>query len=88
MNVVHIEMPRPFTFTAKEYLTEAKAALEEAGHAYRQYDANPVFWRWLMQLSTPYSRGDCLAPFLGELPGENFWEGLAEMTRHLRDVST
>ena len=54
----------------------------------RQYDANPPYWRWLTQLSTPYSRGDCLAPVLESLPGDHFWETLAEITRHLRDVST
>ena len=59
MNVVHLELPRTFTFTVKEYLTEVKSDLEAGGHTFRQYDANPVFWRWLMQLSTPYSRGDC-----------------------------
>jgi hypothetical protein len=88
MNIVHIDMPRFFTFTVKEYLVEAKREVESAGHTYRQYDANPLHWRWLMQLSTPYSRGDCLAPFLESLPGEHFWEGLAEISRHLRDVST
>ena len=88
MNVVHIELPRGFTFTVKEYLTEVKRDLEAGGHAFRQYDANPVFWRWLMRLSTPYSPGDCLAPLLSMEPDDTFWPGVAEMQRHLRDVST
>ncbi|MGB8354879.1 MAG: radical SAM protein [Chthoniobacteraceae bacterium] len=88
MNVIHLELPRIFTFTVKEYFTEVKSTLESDGHTFRQYDANPVFWRWLMQLSTPYSPGDCLAPLLKTEPDETFWASIAEMQRHLRDIST
>jgi hypothetical protein len=88
MKAVHLELPHVFTFTVKEYLTEAKSALETGGHSFRQYDANPVFWKWLLQLSTPFSPGDCLPPLLKLDPDETFWKALAETRRHLRDLST
>ena len=55
MNIVHLDLPHIFTLTVKEYLTDAAALLQKAGHSFQQFDINPNFWKWLLGLSTPHS---------------------------------
>ena len=36
MKLTHLELPRHFTFTVKEYQIDAARAVAHAGHAYEQ----------------------------------------------------
>lgn len=87
MRVVHLELPRIFTLSVKDYMTDAAAALQCAGHAYEQYDINPNFWKWLLGLSTPHSPRDLFEPLLRAGEGEDLWKVLAETRAHLNDIS-
>src|ERR1022692_2437815 len=87
MKVIHLELPRLFTFTVKEYLVDVANAMEESGHQFRQYDANPVFWTWLMGLSSPHSPGDPLQTLLSAFDNPNqVWPALREIRHHLSDI--
>jgi hypothetical protein len=87
MRIVHLEMPRIFTLSVKEYMTEASALLARAGHAYEQYDINPNFWKWALGLSTPHSPRDLFEPLIGIEASSEVWKLLAETRAHLSDIS-
>ena len=44
MKVIHVELPRLFTLSVKEYMADVSEDLERAGHTFAQYDLNPMFW--------------------------------------------
>ncbi len=89
MKIVHIELPRMFTLSVKEYLTEAAALLKNAGHDFQQFDINPNFWKWVLGLSTPRSPRDLYLPLLHAGDGDPaaFFPLLAEISNHLNDIS-
>ncbi len=75
MKIVHMEMPRIFTLSVKEYMTDVAAALAGAGHVYEQFDINPNFWKWVLGLSTPRSPGDLFFPVVNLRREENAKHG-------------
>jgi len=86
MKIVHLELPRYFTLTVREYMTGAATAAHAGGHSFRQYDLNPNFWRWLAGLSTPHSPGDLFEPLLAASGNAELWPLLAELKAHLNDI--
>jgi hypothetical protein len=64
MRITHLDLPRAFTFTVKEYQVEVAAALAGADHHYHQFDANPIFWQWLTTLPTRGGVADCWSGLL------------------------
>lgn len=86
MRIVHVELPRFFTLTVKDYLVETAAALEADGHSFEQFDINPNWWRFVLGLSTPHSPRDLFEPLLAARVDETFWPLLAEVRAHLADV--
>jgi hypothetical protein len=87
MRVVHVELPRTFTLSVKEYMTEAAALLSAAGHGFEQHDINPNFWKWVLGLSTPRSPRDLFEPLINVEANEGIWPLLAELRGHLNDVT-
>jgi hypothetical protein len=86
MKIVHVELPRFFTLSVKEYMTETASALQSGGHEFAQYDINPNFWRWLMALSTPHSPGDCFEAIVAAGSSQKLWPAMAELQAHFRDI--
>ncbi len=87
MKIVHLELPRIFTLSVREYMTEVAAELERQGHTFEQYDINPNFWKWLLGLSTPHSPRDLFEPVINAGESTNLFALLAEVRAHLNDVS-
>jgi len=87
MNVIHLELPRHFTFTVKEYQVEAKRQLEEDGHGFRQLDLNIEFWRWLLDLATPHNPAGCFDALASASTAGAMAAGLVQVQAQLRDIA-
>jgi hypothetical protein len=87
MNVIHLELPRHFTFTIKEYLVEARRLLEGDGHAFRQVDLNVEFWRWLLDLATPRHPGGCFDAIAAASTAGEMAAALVKVRAQLRDIA-
>ena len=87
MNVIHLELPRHFTFTIKEYLVEAKREIEKDGHSFRQLDLNIEFWRWLLDLSTTHNPAGCFDAIASASTAGAMAAGLLKVQAHLRDIA-
>ena len=87
MKVIHLELPRHFTFTIKEYLVEAKRQVEEDGHAFRQLDLNVEFWRWLLDLSTPHNPAGCFDAIASARTAGAMAAGLVKVQAQFHNVA-
>src|SRR5271154_486232 len=87
MKIIHLELPRHFTFTIKEYLVEARRQIEEDGHTFRQLDVNAGFWRWLLDLATPHNPAGCFDGIAHAPTATEMAEGLVRVRAHLRDIA-
>jgi len=90
MRIVHLELPRIFTLSIREYMTDAAELLQRAGgggHQFEQYDINPNFWKWLLGLSTPRSPRDLFEPLINVQASPDVWPLFAETRSHLSDIT-
>jgi hypothetical protein len=86
LKIVHVELPRLFTLSVKEYTTDVAAAMQNAGHEFEQYDINPCFWKWVLGLSTPHSPRDLFEPISTADSSKGLWAILAELKAHFLDL--
>jgi hypothetical protein len=87
MKVIHLELPRHFTFTVKEYLVEAKHQLEQDGRGFRQLDLNVEFWRWLLNLTTPHNPAGCFDAIASASTAGAMAAGLVQVQAQLRNIA-
>jgi hypothetical protein len=87
MKVIHLELPRHFTFTTKEYQVEVKRQIEKAGDTFRQLDVNVEFWRWLLDLATPHNPAGCFHGIASASTAGDVARNLIKVRAHLRDIA-
>jgi hypothetical protein len=87
MKVIHLELPRHFTFTTKEYQVEVRRQIEKDGDTFRQLDINVEFWRWLLDLATPHNPTGCFDGLASASTAVEVAQNLIKVRAHLQDIA-